>query len=215
MTRRWLARALVTLAAPALLVPTLTSPAAAQKPPAVPALAQVTKIYPHLEGGTADVTREKVYSIGKGCDDGKPIKGAVSSTATYVAAFDPENTDSLSVTGAEPVVLLAAERLPSPKAAAKYLREGQAEAKKCAKDGGVAAPHSTFTIKAIRFKLAGQHWGYRLTWTTKKATTIMNLLYVRRGALVINAATMSMEGDDAPSVPKTVALTRLALRTAR
>lgn len=214
MNRRRLTRALIAVALPALLVPTFSSPAsAAAKAPAVPKLAQVAKVYPHLKDGSVDVTREKVYAAGKNCHQGKAIKGATARSATYMSAFDPSSLDDLGITGEEPAVIIDAARLPSAKAAKKYLHDGQVDTKNCAGEGGLGGPDSTYTIKKISFKLGAQRWGYQVTWTSEDSTTSANALFVRKGKDVVSVVTMSLEGDTAPSVPKAIDLTRLALKT--
>jgi len=215
MTHRWLTRALVAVAVPALLVPAVASSAtAAVKPPAVPTLAAVTKIYPHLEGGSADIMREKVYATGKKCEQGKLIKGAVSKSATYMPSFDVESIDDFALTGEEPGVVVTAARLPSVALARQYMRGGEADTKNCAAEGGLGGPHSTYKIKKLSFKLGAEHWGYQVTWASKKSTTVANALFVRRGQDVVSVVTMSLDGGAAPSLPQTVEVTRLALKTA-
>jgi hypothetical protein len=77
MTSRWLTRALV----------------------AVPTLAAVAKIYPHLDGGSADITRQsKIRMPSKTCKNGEVIKGATSRDAFYAPKM--ESVEDLTATGA-------------------------------------------------------------------------------------------------------------------
>ncbi|MEP9363814.1 hypothetical protein ABLE68_12675 [Nocardioides sp. CN2-186] len=208
MTRHRLTRALIALAVPALLVPALATSATADPgPSATPTLAQVAEIYPHLDGGTADATHEKVYEPSKSCKDGDPIKGASSKTVTYSAPMD--SPSDYEVTGAKPSVAVSVVRLPSTKVARDYLAVGRVETKKCTDDD----PHSKLTVTTIPFRVDGQHWGYRFRWTTKGSITIVNALFARTGRTVVSVMSMSLEGRKAPSTPKTIDLMRLALRT--
>jgi len=215
MTHRWLARALVAVAVPALLVPVVASSAtAAPKPPAVPPLAAVAKIYPHLKGGHADVTREKVYAAGKRCTQGKVVKGATGRDALYMPK-PAEEPDGLLPTGEEPVVLISTARFPSTKSSRAFFGADRADTKKCLGTDGPLGPKATMTLTRIRVALGSESWGYQVTWATKRATNSMNLITVRKGARLIGVFSMALEGRTVPSVPKTITLARLALKAAR
>jgi hypothetical protein len=215
MTHRWLTRALVAVAVPALLVPVVASSAtAAPKPPAVPTLAAVAKIYPHLEGGHADVTREKVYAAGKKCQQGKVIKGATGRDVLYMPK-PAEEPDGLLPTGEEPVVFISTARFSSTKAARAFFAADRADTKKCLGTDGPLGPKAKMTLKKFRVGLGSESWGYQATWATKKATSSAALITVRKGARLIGVFSMALEGRTVPSIPKTIALARLALKTAR
>lgn len=215
MTHRWLTRALVAVAVPALLVPAVSSAAtAAPKPPAVPALAAVAKIYPHLKGGTADITRAKVRSAGKNCKQGKAVKGATGRSAVYMPALETYNPDTLA-TSTDEIVFVTAERFPSVSTAHQYLRAGLADTEHCADVDGPLGPDAKVTFKKIRSKFGAERWGFQVTWATDESTATMNAIVVRQGKDVVSVFGMPMgETGTAPSIQKTVALTRLALKTA-
>jgi hypothetical protein len=215
MTHRWLTRALVAVAVPALLVPTVASSAtAAPKPPAVPALAAVAKIYPHLKGGSVDISREKVRAAGKNCKPGKVVKGASGQTAVYVPTFDESADPDTVVTSMGEIVFVTAERFPSVKAAHQYLRGGLADTENCADVDGPLGPDAKVTFKKIGTKLGAERWGFQVTWATEETKTIMNAFFVRKGKDVVSVfSAPTGESATAPSIPKTVALTRLALKT--
>jgi hypothetical protein len=217
MTHRWLTRALVAVAVPALLVPVVASSAtAAPKPPAVPTLDAVVKIYPHLKGGTAEVTREKVRSAGKNCKQGKVVKGATGRSAMYMPSFDKYDDPDALAASKDEVVLVTAERFPSAPVAHRYLRAGLADTKNCADVDGPLGPGAEVTFKKIKAKLGAERWGYQLTWKSETSKTTMNAMFVRQGKDVVTVVSMPIgETGSAPSIPKTVALTRLALKTLR
>ena len=214
MTRRRLTRALIALTVPALLVPALASSATAAEAPSVPTLAQVAKVYPFLDGGTADVTHEKVYEAGRNCKQGDPIKGARSKTATYAAPMDSESMDDYAVTGAKPAIVISAVRLPSAKIARSYLAGGRFEIKNCADKSELGAQKSTYKIKTIAFKLDAPHWGYQISWKSHKTRTIVNALFARDGATVVSLMSFSLQGRQGPSVGKSIDLVALALKSA-
>jgi hypothetical protein len=215
MTHRWLTRALVAVAVPALLVPAVASSAtAATKPPAVPTLAAVTKIYPHLEGGSIDVSREKVRGAGKDCKPGKVVKGAAGQSAVYVPPFDESDDPDTLATSMGEIVFVTAERFPSAKAAHQYLRGGLADTKDCADVDGPLGPDAKVTFKKIGAKLGAERWGFQVTWASDETKTIMNAFFVRKGKDVVSVfSAPTGEAATAPSIPKTVALTKLALKT--
>ncbi len=214
ITHRWLTRTLVAVAVPALLGPTVSSSAtAATKPPAVPTFAAVAEIYPHLEGGYADSTREQVTAIGKDCNPGDAIKGATGREVLYMPKPE-EEPDGLLPTGEEPVVFLSSARFPSTKGAREFFAADRADTKKCLGTEGPLGPKATMTLKKFRVDLGSESWGYQVTWTTKKATNFATMTTVRKGTRLVGVLTMAVDGSTAPSIPKTIALTRLAVRTA-
>lgn len=216
MTHRWLTRALVAVAVPALLVPALSSSAtAAPKPPAVPTLDAVSKIYPHLADGTADVTRKrKVRMPQTSCKGGAVIKGATGQEAVYapdIESMSLEDVEALEFTGKEPMVSVAAEVFPTSRVASQYLRASLTEGEDCA----VALDDDDMHLKKIRFQLGAERWGFQLRMGTKKAPLIANFLLVRSGKTIVTVTSTSLSGKAAPSIAKSVDLTRLALKTAR
>ena len=212
MQTKRLVRALTVLAVPALLVPALaTSAEAAPKPPAVPTLAAVTKIYPTLRGGDVEVQREVVRAAGKGCAMGKKVRGAVGREATYMPKMDPDAT-GFGVTGAAPMIDIISERLPSSKVTRSYVKGQFAQTRKCI-DGG--DPDVTVTSsRSFRVALGDQGMGYRAAVEVSGAPMTVNLVAVRAGKQVVVVSAVSMD-TSAPSIPKTIRLARLALKTAR
>jgi len=214
VTHGWLTRALVAVAVPALVLPAFSSSAAAAtKPPAVPTLAAVAKIYPHLEDGYADITRAKVTGTGKDCKPGDAIKGATERDAFYVPDLEQE-PDDLVATGDEPFVFISAARFSSTKDAREYFASDRADSKKCMAVEGPLGPRAKVTFKKVRVDLGAESWGYQITWATKKATNVATLTTVRTGTRFVGVFTMVTDGLTAPSIPKTIALTRLAVKTA-
>ena len=210
MTHRWLTRALVALAVPALLVPTLVSPAtAATKAPAVPELDAVVEIYPHLAGGTADVTRErKIRMPEKTCKRGAVIKGATGQGATYAPDFESmEDLDAIDFTGQEPMVSVTAEVFPSARVASQYLRAALTDGTDCEEHEGDEGQ-----MKKIRFKLGSERWGFQVRMGPKTDPMIMNVLVVRSGKRIVATTSVSFTGKASPSTAKTIALARLAVK---
>ncbi len=216
MTHRWLTRALVAVAVPALLVPALSSSAtAATKAPAVPTLAAVAEIYPHLEGGSADVMRErKIRMPETSCKRGPVIKGATGQEAVYgpdVESMSMEDMEALELTGQEPMVTVAAQAFPTARLASQYLQATLTEGQDCEEAQG----DDGMQMKKIHFKLGSERWGLQVKMGPKKDPMVVNALFVRVGAKIVGVTSMSMTGKTAPSIAKTVELTRLALKTAR
>lgn len=210
MTHRWLTRALVAVAVPALLAPALVSSAsAAPTAPPVPTLEAVAKIYPHLEGGSADITRgRKIRMPEKSCKSGSVIKGATGQGALY--APDLESVEDRYPTGQEPIVSVTAAVFPTARLASQYLRaSGVLGALDCELPG--VEPQT----KKIRFRLGSERSGLQMRLGTKKNPLIMNVLDVRSGKRLVSVTIMSTTGKAAPSIAKSVDLTRLALKTAR
>jgi hypothetical protein len=215
MHRRWLNRALVALVVPA----TLTAPAlvpsatAAAKGPGVPSVATVAKIYPHFAGGTSSESTSKVIGPGKKCKPGKAIKGASARSASYMAPFTSTDPTDFAMTGAKPGVFVSAMRFRSAKSAIDYLHKSSSSTKKCP----VSTPTGT-KVKAkmtrIKFRLGDERWGYKSQITINGQTIISDMLFVRDGKFVVYASAMSTDGV-APSVPKAIQLTKVALKAAR
>ena len=212
MTHRWWTRALVALAVPALLVPILASTAtAAPKPPAVPTLAAVTKIYPHLDGGSSTAMLErKIRMPQESCQRGTLIKGAVGRVRLY--ASDDESLEDLESTGQEPLINVKAEVFPTARLAGLYLRASpDLTALQCELPKGVRVE-----TQKIRFRLGAERWGYQIrVGPTRDRLLSANLLVVRSGRKLVSVTSMAATGRAAPSIPKTIALARLALKTAR
>lgn len=212
MTHRWLARALVAVAVPALLVPALVSSAsAAPTAPSVPTLEDVAKIYPHLEGGTVDVTRErKIRMPEKTCKRGAVIKGATGQEVMYAPDIESmEDVDAFEVTGEEPMVSVTAEVFPGARVASQYLRAALTDGTDCEEHQG-----DEFQMKKIRFKLGSERWGFQVRMGPKTAPMIGNLLVVRSGKRIVAVTSVSFTGKAGPSTAKTIALARLAVKTA-
>jgi hypothetical protein len=217
MHRRWLSRALIALVVPA----TLTAPAlvpsatAAAKGPGVPSVSSVAKIYPHFAGGTSSESTSKVIGPGKKCKPGKAIKGASARFASYMAPLTSTDPTDFAMTGAKPGVFVSAMRFRSAKSAIAYLHKSSSSTKKCP----VPSPTGDGTkVKAtmskIKFKLGDERWGYKSQVTVNGQTIISDTLFVRDGKFVVYASAMSMDGR-APSVPRAIQLTKVALQAAR
>ncbi|GAA4736319.1 hypothetical protein GCM10023350_20200 [Nocardioides endophyticus] len=211
MTHRWLTRALVAVAVPALVAPTVASTATAvPKPPAVPTLAAVAKIYPHLEGGSIDVSRvSKIRMPEKSCKRGSVIKGATGQEAMYAPDIESmEDVKEFEVTGQEPMVSVTTQVFRSARVASQYLRATLTEGQDCEELVGDEGQ-----MKKIRFKLGSERWGFQVRTAIKKDPLIGNVLFFRTGAKIVGVMSMSMTGKTAPSIPKTIAVARLALKT--
>jgi hypothetical protein len=207
---RQLSRALIALAVPALTVTALAAPSpatAAVKGPKVPTVAQVAKIYPYLDGGTSYDSSSKVYGIGKNCKQGKAIKGATATSASYQAA------EYAPPTATEPMVYVSAMRFRNADDAIDYLHATTKNTKKCPTGPGTPGSDVKVKIKKIAFKLGDERWGYTVTATMDDQTTVSHTLLVRDGKYIVNAGAMSMDGK-APVVKKAVQLTALTLKTA-
>jgi hypothetical protein len=226
MHRRWLTRALIALAVPVLAVPALTTSATAAGSGAkVPTVGAVAKIYPHLAGGTASTSSGKVFGPGKKCGTSKAIKGASQRTASYAPDYSSGDPDAYLMTGARPSVYVTAMKFRNAKAAIKYLHGYAAYAKKCpgtnpggGNGGGAGQPKCKATTKKIKFRLGNERWGYQMRSTckigTQTSSSVINTLFARKGRYVVYTGAMSMNAT-APSIPKSIALTRLAVKTAR
>lgn len=219
MHRRWLTRTLIALVVPAALTaPALTSSATAAGGAKVPTVEAVAKVYPHLEGGTSTESAGKVYAPGKKCKTGKAIKGASQRTASYSPDYSSGDPSAYELTGERPGVYVTAMKFPTAKAAVKYLRGYQATTKKCPGSGGGGTGGTSCKAKStkIKFKLGNERWGFqtRSTCTTGDTTTtsVFNSLFVRKGRFIVYTGAMSLDAT-APSIPKSISLTKLALKT--
>ncbi len=222
MHRRWLTRALIALAVPALTVPAIASSATAASYPDVPTIDAVAKIYPHLDGGTANESTSKVYGPGKKCKPGKAIKGAGARSASYSPDYTSGDPDVYVIDGDHPMLSVTAMKFPNAKAAIKYLHGYNRTAKDCpgggsgGGGGGGGGTSCDTTMKKIKFKLGDERWGYQYRSTCRSGgqttSSVFNTLFVRKGKFIVYASAMSMDSS-APSIPKSVDLTALALKS--
>ncbi len=224
MHRRWLTRALIALAVPALTVPAIASSAtAAASYPGVPTIDSVATIYAHLDGGTASESTSKVYGPGKKCKPGKAIKGAGARSASYSPDYTSGDPDAFVIDGDHPMVSVTAMKFPSTKAAIAYLHGYSKTAKDCpggagggtggGSGGGVKCKTA---MKKIKFKLGDERWGYQYKSTCKSgsqtSSSVFNMLFARDGQYLVYTTAMSMDAS-APSIPKSIDLTALALKS--
>lgn len=224
MSRRWLSRALIALVVPAVTVPALAMSATAAGAAKVPSVEATAKIYPHV--GTSSESTSKVYGPGKKCGQQKVVKGASQTTAAYspdytapeYASGDPSLYET---TGERPSVYATAIKFKNAKAAIAYLHGYQKSAKKCpvTVPGGGAGGGKVdckSSMKKIGFKLGNERWGYQMKATCTIAgqatTMVTNSLFVRSGKHVVYTGATSMD-QTAPSIPKSVQFTKLALKT--
>lgn len=222
MHRRWLSRALVALVVPATLsAPALVASAQAAPAPRVPSLAQATAIYPHLAGGTATETSGKVYGIGKNCRPGKPIQGAAQKSVSYAGPANDEDPTSFLPSGAKPGLTVSALRFRSAKSAIAYLHAVPKSTKSCGgSSGGTGSAGSAGTgctkpsVRRIGFKLGDERQGFQTKLTCSGQALTMDYLFVRKGKVIVYTTAMSFDGV-APAVAPAVALTKVALTTAR
>jgi hypothetical protein len=223
MNRRWLTRALIALAVPALTVTALGTSATAAPGAKVPTIDTVAKIYPHLTGGTATESATKVYGPGKKCGTTKVIKGASGRSASYAPDYSSGDPDVYAMTGERPSVSVQAYKFRTTKDAIKYLHGYAAQAKKCpgtnpggGGTGGGGTPKCTSKMKKIAFKLGNERWGYQIRSTCKigdqTTSSVFNSLFSRKGRFIVYTSAMSMDAT-APSIPKSVQLTKVALKT--
>ncbi|GAA1760953.1 hypothetical protein GCM10009795_004240 [Nocardioides hankookensis] len=223
MHRRWLNRALIALVAPALIVPAVSSSATAAATAQVPSIGAVAKIYPHLEGGTANESAAKVLGPGKKCKTGKPIKGASQRTASYSPDYTSGDPDAYLITGARPSVFATAMKFPSTKAAIAYLHGYASYSKDCpggagggTGGGGTGGMKCKSSMKKIKFNLGNERWGYQTKSTCTMAgvtsTSVFNSLFARQGKFIVYTGAMSMDAT-APSIPASISMTKLALKT--
>ena len=214
---RRLSRALIALAVPAILTTPALVPSATAAPagPGVPTVTQVASVYPHLAGGTSTESTSKVHGPGRRCRTGKPIKGASARSASYQAPIDATDPTSFQMTGAKPGVFVTAMRFPSARSAIAYLHRSTSSAKKCpaTTHGGVGSQVRAKTTR-IRFRLGDERWGYQTQVSYGGQTVVSDNLFVRAGNIIVLTGAMSTDGT-APSVPKAVQLTKVALKAAR
>lgn len=210
-----LTRALTLLVVPALLVPLVASSASAApkkaKPPAVPTLAQVVKVYPKLKGGQFESQPEgSVQGLRKNCQDGKAIKGAVGREAYYSPKMDPEAED-FGITADAPMISVVAERLPSKKVARTYATSVIKNLPDCFsedEEGGAT------TVEKVKVRLGNQSAAFRVWMTDGDTVNAMVVLVARAGKHVVLMSAMSFDGGS-PEVPKLAKLAKVALKTAR
>ncbi|WP_243059138.1 hypothetical protein [Nocardioides sp. SR21] len=208
-------RVLIALAVPALLIPAASATAAGTAQ--VPSIDSVAKIYQHLEGGSAYESSSKVFGPGKKCKPGKAIKGASSRSATYNP--DYSSGEIPDMTGETPMVSVTAMKFPSAKSAIAYLHGYDKSAKDCGPGGGSGGgggggggPKCKNSMKKIAFKLGDERYGYQFKMKCKDSASVINTLFTRKGQFIVYANVMSMDAS-APSIPKSVDLTELALKT--
>ena len=223
MHRRWLTRALIALAVPALTVPAIASSAtAAAAYPDVPTIDAVAKIYDHLDGGSASDSTSKVYGPGKKCKPGKAINGAGARSASYQPDYTSGDPSVYEINGEHPMVSVTAMKFPNAKAAIAYLHGYSKTAKDCptggggsGSGGGSGGVKCKTSMKKIKVSLGDERWGYQYRSTCKSGTTttssVFNTLFVRKGQFIVYANAMSMDAS-APSIPKSIDLTGLALK---
>lgn len=223
MHRRWLTRALTALIAPAFIVPVLATSATAAGAE-VPGIDAVAEIYPHLEGGTANESAGKVYGPGKKCGTTKVIKGASQRNASYSPDYSSGDPDAYAVTGERPMVSATAMQFPNTKAAIKYLHGYADSTKHCPANpgggsgggGGGGTPDCRTSMKKIKFSLGDERWGYQMKSTCKTGdqttSMVFNTLFARQGKFIVYTSAMSMDAT-APSIPKSIDMTDLALKT--
>ena len=225
MSRRWLSRALIALAVPALIVPALATSATAAGAAKVPTVEATAKIYPHV--ATVSESSAKVYGPGKKCGQQKVVKGASQTTGSYFPDYtSPEYAEgdpSLFVmSGERPSLYATAIKFPNPKAAIAYLHGYEKYTKKCPVKNpggggtGGGQPDCKSSMKKIAFKLGDERWGYQLkatcTISGQPTSMVTNSLFVRDGKYVVYTGATSMDAT-APSIPKSVEFTKLALTT--
>ena len=223
MHRRWLTRALIALAVPALTVPVIASSAtAAASYPDVPTIDDVAKIYTHLDGGTASDSTSKVYGPGKKCKPGKAIDGAGARSASYSPDYTSGDPDVYVIDGEHPMISVTAMKFPNTKAAIKYLHGYSKTAKDCpgggsgGGGGGGGGSSCDTSMKKIKFNLGDERWGYQYKSTCRTGgqttTSVFNMLFSRDGKYIVYTTAMSMD-ETAPSIPKSIDLTDLALKS--
>ncbi len=224
MHRRWPSRALIALAAPALALPAFASSAtAAESGAQVPGIDAVAEIYPHLAAGSANESAGKVYGPGKKCNTTKVIKGASQRSASYSPDYSSGDPDVYVVNGARPMVSATAMEFPDTKVAVKYLHGYAAHAKKCpggnpggGGGGGGQGPDCKTSMRKIKFSLGDERWGYQIKSTCKSGgqttSMVFNSLFARQGRFIVYTSAMSMDAT-APSIPQSIDMTDLALKT--
>ena len=223
MHRRWLSRALIALVVPAVSVPALVGSATAATGAKVPSIEAVAKIYPHLKGGTATESGGKVYGPGKKCGTTRVIKGASQRSASYSPDYSSGDPSVYQMTGAHPGVSATAMKFKTTKAAVSYLHGYADYAKRCPATnpgggggGGGGGADCKSSMKKIKFSLGNERWGYQIRSTCKigdqTMTSVFNSLFARKGRFIVYTSAMSMDAT-APSIPKSVQMTKLALQT--
>lgn len=71
-------------------------------------------------------------------------------------------------------------------------------------------------MKKIEFSLGDERWGYQIKSTCKTGdqttSMVFNSLFAREGRFIVHTSAMSMDAT-APSIPRSIDLTDLALDT--
>jgi hypothetical protein len=222
MNRRWLTRALIALAVPALTVSALPTSATAAGGAKVPTLGAVAKVYPHLAGGTTSGSATKVYGPGRRCNTSKVIRGASGRSASYSPDYSSGDPKAYLATGARPSVFVQAYKFPTARAAVRYLHGYATYTKRCPGTNpggggtGGAAPQCRTAMKKIRFRLGNERWGYQMrstcTISGQRTSSVLNMLFARKGRFIVYTGAMSMDAT-APSIPKSIKLTAVALKS--
>jgi hypothetical protein len=82
--------------------------------------------------------------------------------------------------------------------------------------GGTGGMKCTTSTKKIAFKLGDERWGFQTKSVCEigstTSTSVFNSLFARQGRFIVYTGAMSMDAT-APSIPKSVSFTRLALKT--
>jgi hypothetical protein len=225
MSRRPTTRVLIALVAPVLAATALAPAATAAGAAKVPTLVDTQTIYPHV--GTVSASSAPVHGPGRQCGQQQVIRGASLTSASYSPDYsDPAlaaDPALYEMTGERPAVSATAMRFPTPKAAIASLHGYQKYAKKCPGSnpggdgsGGGQLPDCDTAMKKIRFALGDERYGYQIrsscTIGGQATSSVMNTLFVRDGRYVVSTSAMSMDAS-APSIPSSVAFTKLALTT--
>jgi hypothetical protein len=222
MSRRWMSLALIALVVPAVTVPALATSATAAGSAKVPSVEATATIYPHV--ATSSESTSKVFGPGKKCGSQKVIKGASQTSASYSPDYSSGDPTLFAMTGERPSVSATAMKFANPKAAIAYLHGYETYTKKCpvtnpgGGGGGTGGglPDCKTSMKKIAFKLGDERWGYQIKSTCTIAgqatSSVINSLFVRDGKYVVYTSAMSMDAT-APSIPKSVQFTKLALTT--
>ena len=184
----------------------------------VDTLAEVRVGY-SIDGGPV---KEKVYGPGKKCNTSKVIKGASGRSASYSPDYTSGDPSAYVIDGEHPMLSVTAMEFPSTKAAITYLHGYTTSTKDCPGDtpggggSGGGQPDCTAKMKKLKFALGDERWGYQMRSTCRisgqTTSSVFNTLFVRQGKYVVYASAMSMDAS-APSIPKSIDLTALALKS--
>jgi hypothetical protein len=204
MSRRLVARAIIALAVPALLVPALSTPAVAARGASVPSVEKVAGIYPHLAGGSATESTDKVKGLTKKCELGKAVKGASITSSAYSSA-DPAAAFG---TADAPIVGVSALKFRNAADAVKYLKSGS-KASKCAPAG--TGDDVKVTVKKFKVKLGDQSQGFTVAATYQGSTFTSQSVQVRDGKFLLVVSASTIDGS-VPSAKQAVSLAKLAVK---